>query len=129
MSGHGFVTAEDDAVAMTRSGKKVMNVPPGIEAIVATFVEGDSVAVLGENRKLLIFPLAEVPELARGRGVILQRHKDGSLADARVFDWKDGLRDANGRNFAAAELKDYRGARAQAGRIVPRGFSKANKFG
>jgi topoisomerase-4 subunit A len=129
MSGHGFVTAEDDAVAMTRSGKKVMNVPPGIEAIVATFVEGDSVAVLGENRKLLIFPLAEVPELARGRGVILQRHKDGSLADARVFDWKDGLRDANGRTFAPAELKDYRGARAQAGRIVPRGFSKANKLG
>jgi len=129
MSGHGFVTAEDDAVAMTRSGKKVMNVPPGIEAVVATFVDGDSVAVLGDNRKLLIFPLADMPELARGRGVILQRYKDGHLVDARVFNGKEGLRDANGRTFTPAELKDYRGARAQAGRIVPRGFSKANKLG
>jgi topoisomerase-4 subunit A len=128
MSGHGFVTVEDDAVAMTRSGKKVMNVPAGTEAVVASFVEGESVAVLGTNRKLLIFPLAEVPELARGRGVILQRYKDGHLADARVFDGKEGLRDANGRSFTSSELKDYRGARAQAGRIVPRGFSKANKF-
>ena len=68
------------------------------------------------------------PELARGRGVILQRYKDGHLVDARIFNWKDGLRDANGRTFTPAELKDYRGARAQAGRIVPRGFSKANKL-
>ena len=129
MSGHGFVTGEDDAVAMTRSGRRVMNVPPGIEAVVCTFVEGDSVAVLGENRKLLIFPLAEMPELARGRGVILQRYKDGHLGDARVFVWKGGLRDANGRTFTPAELKEYRGARAQAGRITPRGFSKANRLG
>jgi topoisomerase-4 subunit A len=129
MSGHGFVTPEDDAVAMTRSGKRVMNVPAGIEAAVCAFVEGDTVAVLGENRKLLIFPLAEVPELARGRGVILQRFKDGHLVDARVFAWKEGLRDANGRTFTPAELKEYRGARAQAGRITPRGFSKANRLG
>ena len=83
-----------------------------------------AVAVLGDNRKLLIFPLAEVPELARGRGVILQRYKDGHLADTRVFHWKDGLRDANNRTFTPAELKDYRGARGQAGRIAPRGFAK-----
>ena len=70
-----------------------------------------------------------MPELARGRGVILQRYKDGHLADARVFTWKEGLRDANGRTFTPDELKEYRGARAQAGRIAPRGFSKANKFG
>jgi topoisomerase-4 subunit A len=128
-SGHGFVTSEDDAVAMTRSGKRVMNVPPGIEAVTCRFVEGDSVAVLGENRKLLIFALEEVPELARGRGVILQRHKDGHLLDAQVFTWKEGLRDANGRTFTPAELKEYRGQRAQAGRITPRGFSKANRLG
>jgi topoisomerase IV subunit A len=128
-SGHGFVTAESDALAMTRSGKKVMNVPPGIEAAVCTFVEGDSVAVLGDNRKLLVFPLVEVPELGRGRGVILQRYKDGHLADVRVFTWKQGLRDANGRTFTPSELGDYRGARGQAGRIVPRGFSKAHKLG
>ncbi len=128
-SGHGFVTNEDEAVAMTRSGKRVMNVPPNVEAKVCTFVDGDCVAVLGENRKLLIFALEEVPEMARGRGVILQRYKDGDLADARVFNWKDGLRDANGRTFTPKELEDIRGTRAQSGRIVPRGFSKASKLG
>ena len=122
-SGHGFVTTEDDAVAMTRSGKKVMNVPPGVEAMACTIVEGDSVAMLGQNRKLLIFPLEEAPELGRGRGVILQRYKDGPPLDARVFTWKEGLRDSNGRVFGPSELKEYRGARSQAGRIVPRGFS------
>ena len=127
-SGRGFITSEDDTVAMTRSGKKIMNLPPGIEAKVCNFVEGDSMAVLGENRKLLIFSLDEVPELARGRGVILQRYKDGYLADACVFGWKAGLRDGNGRTFTPAELKDYRGSRAQAGRVVPRGFSKASRF-
>ncbi len=129
LSGHGFVTNEDEAVAMTRSGKRVMNVPAGAEAVACAFVDGDTVAVLGENRKLLIFPLSEVPELARGRGVILQRYKDGNLTDARTFTWKEGLKDANGRTFTPSELADYRGARAQAGRIVPRGFSKANKLG
>jgi topoisomerase-4 subunit A len=128
-SGHGFVTAEDDAVATKRSGRQVMNVPTGTEAAVCTFVEGDTVAVVGQNRKMLIFPLAEVPELARGRGVILQRYKDGHLLDAKCFAWKEGLRDANGRTWSAAELKDWRGARAQAGRIVPRGFPRSGKFG
>jgi topoisomerase IV subunit A len=128
-SGHGFVTSEDEAVAMTRTGKRVMNVPPGVEAAACAFVEGDMVATLGENRKLLVFPLADVPELAKGRGVILQRYKDGVLSDARVFLWKEGLRDANGRTFMPDELKEHRGERAQSGRIVPRGFSKSPKLG
>ncbi len=128
-SGHGFVTNEDEAVAMKRSGKQVMNVPTGTEAAVCTFVEGDSVAVIGENKKLLIFPLAEVPELARGRGVILQRYKDGNLLDAGAFVWKEGLRDQNGRTWTPSELKDWKGERAQAGRIVPRGFAKSGRFG
>ena len=84
--------------------------------------------MVGDNRKLLIFPLADVPELARGRGIRLQRYRDGGLKDACVFTWKDGLRDANGRTFPPSELKIYKGVRAQAGRIVPRGFSKAGKF-
>jgi topoisomerase IV subunit A len=127
-SGHGFVTNEDDAVALKRSGKQVMNVPTGTEAVVCTFVEGDQVATIGENRKLLIFPLGEVPELARGRGVILQRYKDGHLLDACVFAWKEGFKDENNRSWAPAELKDWKGERAQAGRIVPRGFAKSGKF-
>ncbi|HYM18621.1 MAG TPA: DNA topoisomerase IV subunit A [Micropepsaceae bacterium] len=128
-SGHGFVTSENDVLAMTRSGKKVMNVTLPVEAAACAVVEGDSVAVLGQNRKLLIIPLEDVPELTRGRGVRLQKYKDGGLSDARVFDWKSGLIDSNGRTFMPDELKEYRGARAQAGRIVPRGFSKALKFG
>ena len=127
-SGHGFVTSEDEAVAMTRSGKRVMNVPEGVQARACAFVGGDSVAIIGENRKLLVFPLSEVPELARGRGVILQRYKDGLLVDATVFDWSEGLRDENNRVWLATELKDWRGARAQAGRIVPRGWSRSGRF-
>jgi topoisomerase-4 subunit A len=127
-SGHGFVTKEADVVATTRRGKQVMNVPAGQEAAVCRPVMGDSVAVVGENRKLVIFPLSEVAELGRGRGVILQRYKDGALSDACTFVWKEGFRDINGRTWGADELKDYRGARAQAGRIVPRGFASALKF-
>jgi topoisomerase IV subunit A len=127
-SGHGFVTSEDDAIAMTRSGKRVMNVKEGGAAVAARAVAGDQVAVVGENRKLLIFPLSEVPELARGQGVYLQRYKDGVLKDAIVFDWKAGLTDENGRNFPPAELKEWRGERAQAGRILPRGWAKSGKF-
>jgi topoisomerase-4 subunit A len=128
-SGHGFVTSEDEAVALKRSGKQVMNVPSGVEAAVCAFVDGDYVAVIGENRKLLVFPLDEVPELARGRGVILQRYKDGKLLDARTFAWKEGFRDANGRSWSASDLKEWRGARAQAGRLPPRGFPKSGKLG
>ena len=128
-SGHGFVTSEDDAVALKRSGKQVMNVPAPAEAVTCAFVDGDLVAVIGENRKLLLFPLAEVPELARGRGVILQRYKDGKLLDAATFTWKDGLKDQNNRTWTRDELKDWKAARAQAGRLVPRGFAKSGKFG
>jgi topoisomerase IV subunit A len=77
----------------------------------------------------VLFPLAEVPELARGRGVILQRYKDGKLLDAVVFTWKEGLRDQNNRTWTRDELKDWKAARAQAGRLVPRGFAKSGKFG
>jgi topoisomerase-4 subunit A len=127
-SGHGFITAEDDAIAMTKNGKRVMNVKPGVEAVVARPVEGDSVAVVGENRKLVIFALADVPEMARGQGVYLQRYKDGALLDAIAFAWKDGLSDENNRSFPAAELKEWRGERAQAGRLVPRGWAKSGRF-
>jgi len=127
-TGHGFITDEDDAVAMTRSGKKIMSVPVNAEASACIFVSGDTAAITGENRKLVTFPLKDVPELSRGRGVRLQRYKDGGLNDATAFTWKQGLRDANNRTFTPSELKEYRGARAQAGRIVPRGFAKSGKF-
>jgi topoisomerase IV subunit A len=130
-SGHGFVVAEDEVVAMTRKGKQVLNVPVGEEAIACAPVEGDSVAVIGENRKLLLFPLKELPEMSRGKGVRLQRYKQGGLADAKVFKKKDGLTwtDSAGRTFSLTELRDWWGVRAQAGRLPPKGFPKSNSFG
>jgi topoisomerase-4 subunit A len=130
-SGHGFVTSEDDAVAMTKKGKQALNVKPGVEAVVCRPLDSaksDSVAVVGENRKMLIFPLADLPEMGRGQGVYLQRYKDGGLLDATAFTAKAGIKDENGRLFTAAELKDWRGERAQAGRIVPRGWAKSGRF-
>jgi len=128
-SGHGFITNEDDAVAMTKNGKRVLNVKPGVEAASCRPADGDHVAVVGENRKMLIFARDEVPELGRGQGVYLQRYKDGALVDAVAFTWKDGLKDENGRLFSPSELKDWRGERAQSGRIVPRGWAKSGRFG
>jgi len=127
-SGHGFITNEDDAVAMTKNGKRVMNVKTGSEAAVCRFVDGDSIAVVGENRKMLILDLADLPEMARGQGNYLQRYKDGGLLDATTFTWKQGLKDENNREFAPSELKEWRGQRAQAGRLVPRGWAKSGKF-
>ncbi|MDE2184721.1 MAG: DNA topoisomerase IV subunit A [Alphaproteobacteria bacterium] len=127
-TGHGFITGEDDAVAMTKAGKRVMNVKMPGEAAVCRFVDGDSVAVIGDNRKLLIFPLAEVPEMARGQGVRLQKYHDGGLLDATAFTWKDGLIDNNNRTFEPSELKAWKGLRAQAGRLPPRGWAKSGKF-
>ncbi len=132
-SGHGFIVAEDEVVAMTRKGKQILNVKGDDEAAVCVPVEGDSVAVIGNNRKLLLFPLKELPEMPRGKGVRLQRYKDGGLADAKTFSKKEGLTyvDAADRTFtlASAELRDWWGTRAQAGRLPPRGFPKSGKFG
>jgi topoisomerase IV subunit A len=132
-SGHGFIVPEDETVAMTRKGKQVLNVDEPAEACSCVPAEGDMVAAIGENRKMLVFPLEEVNEMARGKGVILQRYKDGSLSDLRVFRRADGLTwlDPAGRTFTLpfAELRDWVGQRAQAGRLAPRGFPKSNKFG
>jgi len=131
--GHGFIVNEDEVLAMTRKGKQVLNVPEGEGAVVVAPVSGDSVAVIGENRKLLLFPLSELPEMPRGKGVRLQRYKDGALSDAKVFDKKEGLTylDAAQRSFTLSEteLRDWWGQRAQAGRLPPKGFPKSGKFG
>jgi topoisomerase IV subunit A len=130
-SGHGFVVAEDEVLAQTRKGKQVLNVPVGEEAAVCTPAAGDSVAVIGENRKLLLFALKELPEMPRGKGVRMQRYKDGALADAKTFTKKEGLSylDSAGRSFVMTELRDWWGQRAQAGRLPPKGFPKSGKFG
>jgi topoisomerase-4 subunit A len=133
--GQGFVVNEDDCVGNTRKGKQIINVEMPNEAKTLTVVgEGnDSVAVIGDNRKMLIFPLDQVPEMARGRGVRLQKYKDGGLSDIVTFTAKEGLfwRDGAGREFSATmkELAEWRGSRADAGRLPPKGFPKSNKFG
>jgi topoisomerase-4 subunit A len=132
-SGHGFVVPEDEMVAMTRKGKQVLNVDEPAEACSCVPADGDMVAVIGENRKMLVFSLDEVNEMARGKGVRLQRYKDGNLSDVRVFKKGEGLTwlDPAGRTFTLpiSELRDWVGERGQAGRLAPRGFPKSNKFG
>ncbi len=128
--GRGFVVPEEEVVAQTRAGRQVLNLAEGVEALTAVPAEGDHVATIGENRKLLVFPLAEVPELGRGRGVILQKHKDGGLADVRVFTLASGLTWRLGdRERTEADLRDWLGTRAQSGRLPPHGFPKVPKFG
>jgi topoisomerase-4 subunit A len=130
--GDGFLVAEDDLVANTRKGKQVLNVAGGAEAKLIVPAAGDTVAVIGENRKLIIFPLAELPQMARGKGVRLQKYKDGGISDASVFRAADGLSwvDSSGRTFVKpmAELKEWQGERAQAGRQPPPGFPRSNRF-
>jgi len=128
--GRGFVCPEAEMMAQTRSGKQILNVTAPAEACVCTPVQGDHVAVVGNNRKLLIFPLDQVPEMTKGRGITLQKYKDGVLSDAKTFKLKDGLTwvDRAGRTKTESDLKEYRAERAQAGRIVPRGFNTNNRF-
>ena len=132
-SGHGFIVPEDECIASTRKGRQVLNVDAPAEARVCVPVDGDHLACIGENRKMLVFALDEVNEMTRGKGVILQRHADGALIDVRVFKKKDGLTwlDAAGRTFTLSwgDLRDWIGARAQAGRLAPKGFPRSNKFG
>lgn len=131
--GYGFVVPEADVVASTRKGKQVLNVSDPDEAKICVPVEGDHVACVNEGRKLVVFPLSEINEMTRGKGMILQRSKDAGLSDVRVFAKADGLTwlDSAGRTFTLSwvDLKEWRGQRAQSGRVVPKGFPRSNKFG
>jgi len=131
--GRGFIVPEDECLANTRKGKQVLNVKPPDAARAIATVEGELVAAIGENRKMLVFPIDQVPDMTRGRGVRLQRHKDGGLSDIKTFEVEKGLNwtDSAGRvfNLSLKELADWRGNRADAGRLAPKGFPKTNMFG
>jgi topoisomerase-4 subunit A len=130
--GNGFIVAEGDVIANTRKGKQVLNVSGPVEAKLCVPVEGDMVAIIGQNRKLLIFPTEQLPSMGRGKGVRLQKYKDGGISDAKTFAAEEGLSwsDSSGRNFTKTmdELKDWFGERAQAGRQPPTGFPRNNRF-
>ncbi|MGB8532740.1 MAG: DNA topoisomerase IV subunit A [Pseudolabrys sp.] len=130
--GNGFVVAEDECLGTTRKGKQVLNLKAPDKAGAMTTVDGELVATIGGNRKMVIFPLNQVPEMGRGRGVRLQRYKEKGLSDVTTFTAEVGLtwNDAAGRSFTLPmkELKDWRGNRADAGRVAPKGFPKNNKF-
>lgn len=131
-AGNGFVIPQKDITANTRKGRQVMNVTLPVEARFCVPVSGDSVAIVGENRKLLIFPLQDLPEMGRGKGVRLQRYKDGGIADIKTFAIDEGLtwQDSAGRNHTKTrqELMEWIGERAQAGRTVPKGFPRSGRF-
>ena len=116
----------------TRKGRQVLNVDKPATAALLVRAEGDQVAVIGDNRRLLVFPLDQMPEMGRGKGVRLQRYKDGGLADIRVFTLADGLSwlDTAGRSFNVKppELRDWIGNRGEVGRLPPKGFPKVNRF-
>jgi topoisomerase-4 subunit A len=129
--GQGFIVKEEDCVGNTRKGKQVLNVTMPNEACAIATVSGDTVAVIGSNHKMVLFPLDQVPEMARGRGVRLQKYSSARLSDVAVFELKAGLtwKDSAGReqSMSAKELSAWRGNRADAGRLAG-GLPKSNKF-
>ena len=131
-AGYGFVVKEDDLIANTRKGKQILNVSLPDEARLIVPCDGDRVAVIGQNRKLLVFPLSQLAAMARGKGVRLQRYKDGGISDIKTFYAADGLTwtDSSGRTYSkpTEELVDWLGDRATAGRQPPTGFPRNNKF-
>ncbi|WP_188610533.1 DNA topoisomerase IV subunit A [Chelatococcus reniformis] len=131
--GRGFVAPADDIVANTRKGKQVLVVDAPAKLALCVPAEGDHVAIVGQNRKLVIFPTVQMPEMSRGKGVRLQRYRDGGVSDAKVFNLADGLtwKDTSGRTWTviATDLTEWIGNRAEAGRLPPKGFPRNNKFG
>ena len=127
--GRGFVVPSDELAAEKRTGKQILVVKPGEEAAFCVEAEGDHVAVVGVNRKLLVFPLNQVPEMQRGQGVILQRYKDGAMSDTKVFFGEEGLTWRLGdKTRTESKLTEWLGDRGQPGKMVPNGFPKSGKF-
>ena len=134
--GHGFIVREEDCLATTKKGKQVLNVGTQAEAVVCRPTaeegkEGDMIAVVGTNKKFLVFPVADIPEMSRGKGVLLQKYAQGGLSDAKVFHKKTGLTwvDRSARVQTIDDWKGFVGKRAQAGKIAPKGFPASKKFG
>ena len=129
-AGDGFIVRHDDVIAQTKNGKQILNVKGNSLAKVCRNINGDHIAVVGENRKVLIFSITELPEMVRGKGVRLQKYKEGGLSDITTFDLSNGLSwlDPAGRTRTETNLEEWTGKRATAGRMAPRGFPRNKKF-
>ena len=129
-TGHGLLVPTDAALAQTRSGKQVLNISGTARAVACCIAQGDMVASVGMNRKLLVFPIDEVPEMTRGKGVILQRFKDGGLADVTVYSSETGLswKAGGGRTRTEPDMSEWLGKRAGAGKMPPTGFPRPARF-
>src|SRR5262249_35465797 len=113
----------------TKNGKQILNLTPGAKAAICEPVYGNAVAVIGDNRKLLIFPINQLPPMKKGQGVTLQKYKDGGMADLKIFEFKEGLSWQLGdKTRVETDLKPWIGNRADAGRLPPTGFPRSNKF-
>ena len=129
-AGDGFIVRHDDVIAQTKNGKQILNVKGNSTAKVCRNINGDHIAVVGENRKVLIFSITELPEMVRGKGVRLQKYKEGGLSDITTFELSNGLSwsDPAGRTRTETNLEEWMGKRATAGRMAPRGFPRNKKF-
>jgi topoisomerase-4 subunit A len=129
--GRGFIVDGEEALAQTRTGKQVLTPAAGARAALCAPADGDMAAFVGDNRRMLVVDLADIPEMTRGRGVILQRYRSGGLLDAKVFRLADGLswRQGESRTRSETDLTPWRGARGGAGHAVPQGFPRSNRFG
>ena len=129
--GRGFIVPADDVLAQTKNGKQVLNVSGKVQALICRTVEegDDYVATIGKNRKMLVFPMDELPEMGKGKGVILQKFKEGGLSDAKTFSLEKGLEYKYGAGTTTVEdISPWIGKRAGAGRLPPNGFPKSNRF-
>ena len=129
-AGRGFLIASDELSAEKRTGKQILNVKPDEEAVACCDIEGDTVAVVGQNRKMVVFPLNQIPDMQRGQGVILQRYKDGGMSDLKVFVLAEGLSWKTGDKIRTeAKLMVWQADRGSQGKMLPNGFPKSGKFG
>ena len=128
-TGRGFIVDENHILAQTRAGRKIMNVAQGEKTVLCLKVSGNMTAIVGENRKLIIFKTEEIPTMARGHGVALQKYKDGGMSDVQFFDEENGFSfSRSGGVGNEKNLMTWLGHRGQAGKLVPFGFPKNNKF-
>jgi topoisomerase-4 subunit A len=128
-NGKGFVVEAEDVLAQTKNGRQILNISNGVDAVVCASVDGDHVAVIGENRRMVIFPLTEVPVMKRGAGVALQKYKHGGMADLKVFKLEEGLSWISGnKSGVERKLSPWIAKRAHPGKLPPAGFPRNNRF-